>query len=109
MSQVLGSELGDAGAADIAWLTDGDRRDGDVYAGQTGETWFVLYFLQRSDNGFLMGEEEQWKTIASARLRSEALAAWEEELMAACPPEELPGVEAVGRDQVVHFSAVSGG
>ena len=104
MSEISGSELGDPSLSDIAWLTDAARQAGDTYAGQAGEDWFVLWFLQRSDNGFLTGEDEQWKTIASARLRSEKLGQWEDSLMEACPVEELDGAEAVGQDTVVYLT-----
>ena len=104
MSQLSGSELGDPSLPDIAWLTDTNRQPGDTYAGQAGEDWFVLWFLQRSDNGFLTGEDEQWKTIASAHLRSEKLEQWEDSLMEDYPVEELSGAEAVGQDTVVHLT-----
>ena len=94
IKDVPGSELGDPGLPDIAWLTDSSRKEGDTYAGQSGEHRYVLYFLSRDDHGYA-GGEDQWKTIASARLRSEAVEEWKDQLMESSPIEVLDGAQYV--------------
>ena len=92
---MAGDELGDAAQPDVAWLLDGARRPGDTYAGRTGESLYVLYFLSRDDGGFSAGETH-WKTVAAARLRAFQLASWKAERTAACPVETLPGAKFIG-------------
>ena len=92
---VSGSELGDPSLPDIAWLVDPAREEGDTYAGHAGEHRYILCFLSRDDHGYA-GGEDQWKTIASARLRSEAVEEWKAQLMDSYPLEALDGAQYVG-------------
>lgn len=75
-----GTDLGDQTAADLVWISDASRKEGDVYVGQSGEDQYVLWFLSSSDNGFAAGGEE-WKVKALAGIKRERLEAWQEEIV----------------------------
>lgn len=68
------SELGNDESKDWEWLSDPDRQEGDTWCGQSGENYYVLWFLG-SDDG-----EEDWGAYAREGLQEEYLKDWNDAL-----------------------------
>ena len=60
--------MGNPEAEDVKWLLSDERSEGDLYTGQTGGNFFLLYYLARDDQGFGEDENGPWKTQAENAL-----------------------------------------
>lgn len=76
IENIRSAEMGNPEAEDVRWLLSGERSEGDLYTGQTGGNYFVLYYLARDDQGFGEDENGPWKTQAENALRDDACDAY---------------------------------
>ena len=72
IENIRSAEMGNPEAEDVKWLLSDERSEGDLYTGQTGGNFFVLYYLARDDQGFGEDENGPWKTQAENALRDAA-------------------------------------
>lgn len=96
MQAVKGSELGDHTSADVAWLTAAQRCAGDTFIGKTEAAAYVLYFIEKSDNGFSEGTDDGWKAEANSALQEETYQAWLSEATAGYAVKEYRALEKTG-------------
>ncbi len=96
MTDVKGSELGDQSSADVAWLTATDRQAGDTFVGQTGNAGYVLYFIEKNDNGFSAGMNEDWKADAVFAMQEEYFQAWLSEETQSYAVKEYHSIDQTG-------------
>lgn len=85
------SELGNDESKDWEWLSDPDRQEGDTWCGQSGENYYVLWFLGSEDG------EEDWDTYAQKGLQEEYLKDWNDALAEKYVSHERFWIRFVGK------------
>lgn len=85
-------EMGNPEAQDVQWLLSDERSPGDVYTGQTGGNYFVLYYLTQDDQGFGVDAEGPWKTQVENAMRDAACARYLSQLRSDIQLEIGPGL-----------------
>ena len=92
-------EMGNPEAEDVRWLLSDERSPGDVYSGQTGGNYFVLYYLTQDDQGFGMDAEGLWKTQAENAMRDTVCAEYLSQLRSEILTESGPGLALAVRQK----------
>lgn len=83
-------EIGGEESADVAWMTDPERKEGDTLRARSGENWYVMYFL-----GSSAGEEGQLDRVRE-RLLELRMEEWNHTLAAKYEGRKRWGVRFVG-------------
>lgn len=96
MKDVKGSELGDHSSADVAWLTAAERKAGDTFVGKTENAGYVLYFIEKNDNGFSAGMDEDWKTDATSAMQEESFQTWLSEAKQSYSTKDYHSIDQTG-------------
>ena len=96
MTDVKGSELGDQSSGDVAWLTAAERKAGETFVGKTENAGYVLYFIDKNDNGFSAGMNEDWKTDAVSAMQEEFFQIWLSEATQSYAVKEYHSIDQTG-------------
>ena len=96
MIDVKGSELGDQSSEDVKWLTASERREGDIFVGKTNAAGYVLFFIEKNDNGFSAGTNTDWEADAVSALQENAYQAWLSEVTESYSIKEYQTIEKAG-------------
>ena len=96
MTDVKGSELGDQSSGDVAWLTAAERKAGETFVGKTENAGYVLYFIDKNDNGFSAGMNEDWKTDAVSAMQEEFFLNWLSEATQSYAVKEYHSINQTG-------------